>query len=124
MDGGGLYLLVTATGSKLWRFNYRHQGMHKTLALGQYPDVGLADAREKRRAARKLLVADSDPGEDRKTKAKAIEAKHTNILRTIAEEWLKGPHASKVTPGAAASIRKLLWSNVMDGEIPLPPLSR
>ncbi|MBK6743607.1 MAG: integrase arm-type DNA-binding domain-containing protein [Hydrogenophilales bacterium] len=123
MDGGGLYLLVTATGSKLWRFNYRHQGKHKTLALGQYPDVGLADAREKHRAARKLLAAESDPGEARKAKAKALEAKHANILRAIAEEWLKGPHASKVTPGTVDSTRKLLWTNVMDGEIGSRPIA-
>lgn len=123
MDGGGLYLLVTSNGSRLWRFNYRHHGKHKTLSLGQYPDVGLADAREKHRAARKLLAAEIDPGEDRKSKAKAIEAKYANNLRAIAGEWLEGPHASKVTPGTVASTKKLLWPNVMDGEIGGRPIA-
>ena len=47
-DGAGLYLLVRPNGSKLWRFNYVHHGKHRTLALGAWPDVGLADARGKR----------------------------------------------------------------------------
>ena len=46
-DGGGMYLLVNASG-KYWRINYRFADKRKTLALGVYPDVGLADARIKR----------------------------------------------------------------------------
>ncbi|MGT2466550.1 Arm DNA-binding domain-containing protein [Mesorhizobium atlanticum] len=47
-DSGGLYLLVTAKGGRLWRLKYRFDNKEKTLALGAYPDVGLADARKKR----------------------------------------------------------------------------
>ncbi len=39
MDGAGLYLLVKASGTKVWRYNYRWAGKHKTLALGVYPEV-------------------------------------------------------------------------------------
>ena len=46
-DGRGLYLLVTPTGSKLWRFDYRFVGKRRTLALGQYPSVKLSDARRR-----------------------------------------------------------------------------
>lgn len=56
-DENGLYLFVTVEGSKLWRFNYRHSGKQKTLALGSYPDVPITDARERLREARKLLAA-------------------------------------------------------------------
>lgn len=45
-DEKGLYLRIEPTGSKLWRFDYRFAGKRKTLALGKYPDVSLADARE------------------------------------------------------------------------------
>ena len=43
-DGGGLFLLVSPTGGKLWRYSYRFDGKQKTLALGSYPDTGLKDA--------------------------------------------------------------------------------
>jgi Arm DNA-binding domain len=45
-DSGGLHLLVTPTGGKLWRLAYRFGGKQKTLALGLYPVVTLADPRQ------------------------------------------------------------------------------
>ena len=45
-DGGGLYLEISPSGSKLWRLKYRFAGKEKRLALGIYPDVSLAGARE------------------------------------------------------------------------------
>jgi hypothetical protein len=60
-DGGGLYLLVTPTGGRLWRYNYRFDGKHKTLALGIYPDVPLAKARARHQLARQLLAHGVDP---------------------------------------------------------------
>jgi hypothetical protein len=47
-DCGGLHLLVTPTGSKLWRLAYRFAGKQNALALGAYPEVTLAAARDKR----------------------------------------------------------------------------
>lgn len=55
-DSGGLFMLVTTTGSKLWRFGYRFDAKQKLLALGQYPVTSLADARIKRDDAKKLLA--------------------------------------------------------------------
>ena len=55
-DGGGLYLLLHPNGAKYWQLDYRFAGKRKTLALGVYPDVGLADARDRREQARKLLA--------------------------------------------------------------------
>lgn len=60
-DGRGLYLLVQPTGSKLWRWKYRAAGKEKLMALGTYPDVGLAQARDKVDEARKLHAAGGDP---------------------------------------------------------------
>jgi hypothetical protein len=56
-DSGGLHLLVTPAGGRLWRWKYRLDGTEKQLALGQYPDVPLALARERHAEARKLLAA-------------------------------------------------------------------
>ena len=49
-DGGGLYLLVTALGSKFWRLYYRHENKQKTLAFGAYPTITLSEARNREKA--------------------------------------------------------------------------
>lgn len=64
-DDRGLFLLVTPKGQRYWRFRYRFQGKEKILAFGVYPDVSLADAREKRDAARKVVAAGEDPAATR-----------------------------------------------------------
>ena len=68
-DGGGMYLLIQTSGSKLWRVDYRFADKRKTLALGIYPDISLADARNRREDARKLLASGIDPGEAKKALA-------------------------------------------------------
>ena len=59
-DGGGMYLLVTAAG-KYWRMNYRFNQKRKTLALGVYPSVSLAEARKRREKSRELLAVELHP---------------------------------------------------------------
>lgn len=86
-DGGGLYLEVAPAGGKWWRLKYRHGGKEKRLSLGTYPDTGLKDAREKRDAARKLLAAGIDPGEQRKAKKAAGAESAANSFEVIAREW-------------------------------------
>lgn len=70
-DSGGMYLLINANGSKYWRMKYRFAGKEKMLSIGVYPDVTLADAREKRSEARKILAAGGDPGEAKRRKNRA-----------------------------------------------------
>ena len=60
-DGRGMYLLVKA-GGKYWRMDYRFTEKRKTLAMGTYPEVSLAQARKRREAARELLADGIDPG--------------------------------------------------------------
>jgi Arm DNA-binding domain len=60
-DDKGLYLLVTAGGSKLWRFKYRIDGKEKKLSLGAYPEVSLKQARAARDVARSSAQTGSDP---------------------------------------------------------------
>lgn len=102
-DERGLYLLVNTNGGKLWRMNYRLDGKQKTLAFGAYPDVSLAQAREKREAARRLLAEGIDPTEHRKTQERATVERATNSFEAVAREWVAkfGPtwepaHAAKV----------------------------
>jgi len=86
-DGGGLFLLVAATGGKLWKYSYRFGGKQKTLALGKYPDTGLKDAREKHANARKLLAQGIDPSENRKAEKAAGVDRAANSFEVIAREW-------------------------------------
>lgn len=65
-DGAGLYLEISPAGGKWWRWKYRFGGKEKRLSFGTYPDTSLANARERRDAARKLLAAGIDFGEHRK----------------------------------------------------------
>ena len=86
-DEKGLYLRIEPSGSKLWRFDYRFAGKRKTLALGKYPEVSLAEAREKLGEARKLLSNDVDPSELRKANRTARRGLVANTLEAIAREW-------------------------------------
>ena len=55
-DGGGLYLLVTVSGGKLWRLKFRIDGIERKLSLGKYPALGLGDARKARDAAKTKIA--------------------------------------------------------------------
>ncbi|WP_457097538.1 tyrosine-type recombinase/integrase [Lysobacter sp. P5_B9] len=87
-DGGGLYLLLNPNGSRWWRWDFRHLGKRKTLSMGVYPDTGLADARQKRDDARKLLAAGVDPGGHRKATKAAMVDRAANSFEVVAREWL------------------------------------
>ena len=103
-DGGGMYLLLNPNGSRWWRLDYRHNGKRKTLSLGTYPDTGLADARDRRDEARKLLAAGIDPSEQRKAAKRAGEERAANSFTVIAEEWL-ARQAAKMAPATMAKAR-------------------
>jgi integrase len=86
-DGGGLQLWVQPTGARLWRLAYRFAGKQKLLAFGVYPTISLADARQGRDAAKRLLAAGVDPSEAKK-RAKAIQSEVGDTFRVIAEEYV------------------------------------
>jgi len=86
-DGGGLYLHIAVTGSKLWRLAYRFDAKQKTMALGAYPDVSLAQAREAREVARKLLASGVDPMAQRHADKHARQIAGVNTFEAVAREW-------------------------------------
>ena len=86
-DGDGLFLLITPAGSKYWRLKYFFGGKEKLLALGVHPEVNLADARERRAHARKVLAAGNDPGEVKKESKRVATINNTNTFEVIAREW-------------------------------------
>lgn len=93
-DAGGLYLEVTPTGSKYWRLKYRIAGKEKRLSLGVYPDTGLAEARQRRDDARKLLAKGIDPSEHRKATRTMRAERAANSFEAVAREWY-----AKYAPG-------------------------
>lgn len=86
-DFDGLYLLVCKNGSKLWRFAYRFDRKQKQIALGAYPEVTLAEARDRREASRKLLANGKDPSLQRRLE-KIARAAGGNTFREVSEEFL------------------------------------
>jgi integrase len=86
-DGEGLFLVIMPSGSKYWRLRYYFAGKEKLLALGVYPDVTLADARDRRAAARKALAVGKDPGEVKKQTKRLAILKSANSFETVAREW-------------------------------------
>ena len=105
-DGGGLHLLVTPHGSKLWRLAYRFGGKQKTLAFGSYPSVPLSKARQRRDEAKSLLASGIDPSQQAKLDKIDKRTSNSNTFSSVANEFL-----SKVEREgrADATMKKKRW---------------
>ncbi len=101
-DGGGLQLWVQPTGSRLWRLAYRYGGKQKLLALGSYPLVSLADAREEREKAKRLLFDGIDPSQRRKEETQRAG----DTFRAVAEEYVE---KLKQEGRAETTLGKVSW---------------
>jgi len=86
-DGGGLYLEVKPPNSKLWRLKYRYLGKEKKLCIGEYPTISLADAREHRDEAKKLLANGHDPSAVKQEIKQEKVKEQANTFEAIAREW-------------------------------------
>lgn len=119
-DGGGLYLEISPSGGKLWRWKYRHGGKEKRASFGIYPDVGLKDARDRREVARKQLANGIDPGEHRKAMKRAGEERAANSFEAVAREWL-ATKAKEWTPRQHAKERDRLENHAFPwiGSLPI-----
>jgi hypothetical protein len=101
-DGNGLYLLVTTVGGRLWRYDYRFQGKRQTLSLGQYPDLGLAAARQTLAEARQALAEGRDPMRIRRSHKPASG----DTFGKLSDDWLQ----KRIKEGLAdPTIEKLTW---------------
>ena len=86
-DGEGMYLLVQPDGAKYWRLKYRFGGKEKLLALGVFPRVGLAAARQGRAQAKASLLERRDPAAARRSEKRDATLKAGNTFEAIAREW-------------------------------------
>lgn len=105
-DADGLLLTVQPNGSKLWRFRYRYLGRQKTLHIGRWPDVPLADARARRDEARKQVAAGLDPAQLKLAGRKAAKIAAANTLRAVGDEWYQKCVGEALAP---ITLRKIRW---------------
>jgi integrase len=127
-DGGNLYLWVTTSGGKLWRWAYLFQGKEKLMSFGKYPDVPLALARSRHADARRLLATGVDPMAMRKAEKEAGHSDARNSFASVSALWLehwshgKSPrHVGYVTRRIQGDILPKLGRRTMD-QIEAPEL--
>ncbi|MBL5883720.1 tyrosine-type recombinase/integrase [Lelliottia aquatilis] len=110
-DGDGMSLLVHPNGSKYWRFRFRFGGKQHLMAFGVYPETSLADARQKREEARRLVAAGIDPREHKRA-VKEEQAKEVITFEFVARDW----HASnqKWSESHSGRVLKSLEDNLFD----------
>jgi hypothetical protein len=105
-DRDGLYLLIEPTGTRVWRMNYRLRGKQRTITFGRWPELLLAEARERLLEARRLIANGVDPVEQAKLEKIAESIAATNTFEAIAAEWLDKVEKE----GAAAmTLKKARW---------------
>jgi len=123
-DDGGLYLLVTKAGGKLWRLKYRFDGKEKLLSFGAYPAITLLEARAKRDEAKKLLANDKDPAAELKAYKVKEQAHKANTFKVWSENWLAHWQVDKNTRHVDIISRRL-ETNILTvlGDMPITEIT-
>lgn len=88
-DGGGLYLLVTAKGGKLWRYNFSLHSKKYVYSIGKYPAISLKDAREIHRELKSKVGKGINPSKEKQDKKIAKRKAIRNTFKDVAEDYLK-----------------------------------
>ena len=108
-DGGGLYLLVTVSGGKLWRLKFRIDGIERKLSLGKYPALGLGDARKARDAAKAKIADGSDPAAAKRRERIVAKLSAATTFDAVAIEYIAKVEREGLAP---ATISKLNWARL------------
>lgn len=119
-DGGGLYLVASYTGVKFWQYRYKIAGKENTYSIGEYPGVGLADAREERKRARELVTQGIHPTHQRQTNRLMSHAQNANTFEGVAREWIDKKKSSW-TPYYLSQVERSLGSDAFPfiGKLPI-----
>ena len=96
-DGGGLYLIVTPKGGKLWRYGFSFENKKYVLPLGKYPTLSLKEARELHKEAQSQKARGINPVEEKRAKKQQEKKEQKNSFREVAEEYLK-KRSSEIAP--------------------------
>ncbi len=109
-DTDNLYLLVNPSGGKWWRQRYRWAGKERLIGLGTYPEVGLAQAREKGIAIRKQVACGIDPAIARAVEKASLRDSTENTFNAVALAW-HSKFKSQWSEGHAKRILERLETN-------------
>jgi len=126
-DSKGLHLFVTPKGYRSWRWKYRFAGKEKLLTFGPYPEISLAEAREKRDQAARLLREGVDPSIERKQRKASLAINMANTFEVVARQWHTMTKA-KWSPHHAADVLASLEDHIFPklGALPIrsitPPM--
>jgi integrase len=86
-DGGGMHLLITPVGGKLWRLKYRIDGREKLLAIGAYPEISLGEARRRREEAREMIALGKDPSREKRRDKLRSRIQAADTFKAISDEF-------------------------------------
>ncbi|WP_084455022.1 tyrosine-type recombinase/integrase [Novosphingobium rosa] len=123
-DGSSLYLLVTPSGSKIWKWNYTYDGKQRTMGIGGYPLFSLLAARASRDEARLLLGQGKDPVVEKRLNIEANLKNGRCTFERVAREWhaeLNGQWARKHALDVMRSLERDVFP--MIGNLPIAQLT-
>ena len=122
-DGGSLFLYVTPSGSRSWRYRYRIGKLERVYSIGKYPQVSLDEARRERDRAYDLVRQGIHPLVDRKLKRSLQLEQNDNTFESAARSWIKsnttwsGGYRKQVTTYMEKDVLPVL------GELPIASIT-
>jgi integrase len=119
-DGGGLYLEVRPSGKKLWRYRYRIVDKENLFAIGEYPEISLAEARGEHDKARALVKQGLHPSHSRQAERLSTHLANANTFEAVATEWIT-KKAGRWTPYYRRQVENFLGADVFPyvGKLPI-----
>ncbi|WP_437881070.1 tyrosine-type recombinase/integrase [Pseudomonas sp. LRF_L74] len=118
-DERGLFIEIRPTGNKYWRYRYKIEGKENVFAIGEYPEIGLADARAERDKARALVKLGRHPAQARRTERDKQLVANKSSFRLVAMEWIESK--SGITDGYRAQLTRAFTQNLFPyiGKLPI-----
>jgi integrase len=117
-----LCVLVSMAGSKTWKWSYRLDGKDCTYTIGRFPDVGIKDAEDARRAAEKLVDAGQHPAQAKAETVAAVKKEKSKVFWPICEEWI-GENENTWSVYYARQVRAYMERYVRDGALGAMPVN-
>jgi len=119
-DGGGLYLEVTPSGGKHWRYRFRLDGKESLYVIGEYPTIKAADARRLRDEARLLVKQGINPTQARNVKKQEVRYEHAQTFQSVADEWFNDK-SKPWSDGYRSTVRRILDKDLIPhlGKLPI-----
>lgn len=116
-----LYVLVSTAGSKTWKWNYRLDGKDCTYTIGKFPEIGVADARQRRADAAKLVEKGIHPAEHEAAQVAKTKAEQATTLWGVSAEWIEANRAGW-SPYYLQQVESFMGRYVRDAAVGARPI--